>query len=72
VATYNNSAEEVCNLETQKIGTVEIIRVSRLGSGLYLRLGADLVAAFGLKKGDRLRVEIKEVIKTGEEEGSQR
>jgi len=53
--------------ETQKIGTVEIIRVSRLGSGLYLRLGADLVAAFGLKKGDRLRVEIKEVIKTGDE-----
>jgi len=52
----------------EKIGTTEIIRVSRLGSGLYLRLDADLVAAFGLKKGDRLRVKIEEVQRTEEGE----
>jgi len=60
--------EEGHTQRIEKIGTTEIIRVSRLGSGLYLRLDADLVAAFGLKKGDRLRVKIEEVQRTEEGE----
>ena len=45
----------------EKIDTVEIVRISRHGSGHYLRLRSDLIGAFELKKGDRLRVKIESV-----------
>lgn len=49
----------------EKIGVVEVIRISAHGSGLYLRLPKDLVEWHRLKKGDRLKVKIEEVIRVG-------
>jgi len=37
----------------------EILRVSRYGSGYYLRLPRDLCDALGLRPGDRLRIKIE-------------
>jgi len=45
--------------EWTKIGVTEILRVSRYGSGFYLRLPRDLCDALGLQPGDRLRVKIE-------------
>jgi len=52
----------------KKIGIVDEIRVSRHGSGLYLRIPDWLVKTYLIEKGDRLRVKIQEVVKVGEEE----
>jgi len=46
-----------------KIGIVDEIRVSRHGSGLYLRIPDWLVGAYSIRKGDRLRIRINEVVK---------
>jgi len=43
----------------EKIGVTEILRVSRYGSGWYLRLPRDLCDALGLQPGDRLRIKIE-------------
>lgn len=58
-------------VDLDKIGTVEILRVSHSGRRYYLPLKKDLVDAFGLKAGDRLRVKIVERIREagGEETG---
>jgi len=50
-----------------KIGIVEILRVSRHGSGFYLRIPKDTVDAFGIKKGDLLRVKIEGFERRAEE-----
>jgi len=49
----------------EKIGVTEILKVSRHGSGYYLRIPMDMVFALGLKPKDRLRVKIEEVIRWG-------
>jgi len=51
-----------------KIGIVDEIRVSRHGSGLYLRVPDWLVGAYRIEKGDRLRIKINEVVKIKEKE----
>lgn len=48
----------------EKIGITVIWRVSRYGSGHYLRIPGDLVTDLGLKPGDRLRIKIEEVTRT--------
>jgi len=42
-----------------KIGIVEILKVSKHGSGFYLRIPKDVIDAFGISKGDLLRVKIE-------------
>jgi len=55
--------------DLEKIGTVEILRVSHSGRRYYLTLKKDLVDALGLKCGDRLRVKIEgRYIEAGGEE----
>jgi len=56
--------------DVQKIGTVEMLKVKSSGRRLYLNLYADLIAAFGIKAGDLLRVEIKEKVSPEETEQS--
>jgi len=51
----------------KKIGVIDEIRVSRHGSGLYLRVPDWLVKTYLIEKGDRLRVKIQEVVKIREE-----
>jgi len=53
---------------TDKIGTSEWIRIRSHAGRLYLPLGADLIRAFGLKRGDLLKVKIEEVQRTEEGE----
>lgn len=48
---------------SEKIGVEQIFRVSLTGDKLYLNI-TKLAATFKLKKGDKLRVEIKEKILT--------
>ena len=50
----------------QRIGTTEILKVSKHGSGHYLRIPRALIQAFGIRKGDLLRTEIKTLIREGE------
>ena len=50
-------------MSEQKIGTVEIMRVSRHGSGLYLRLSRTLAEVYDIKKGDKIRVKLETLIK---------
>jgi len=54
-------------MEEQKIGTMEILKVSCHARGLYLRIRNDLVEAFGIKKGDKLRVKIVSLVQEGQE-----
>jgi len=54
--------EGVRNEMSKKIGTVEILEISTRGRSYYLRLSKDLVEAFGLKAGDKVRVKVEEVI----------
>lgn len=49
--------------ELEKIGTVEILSVRSHARRYYLPLKKDLVTAYGLKIGDRLRVKIEGRIK---------
>lgn len=53
---------------TEKIGTREWMRIRSSGNRLYLPIDADLRRALGLKKGDQLFVEIRELIRAPEEE----
>jgi len=53
--------------EEEKIGTTEIVRVSKHGSGHYLRLSKWIMDAFGIRKGDLLRVRIESLVKEGQE-----
>jgi len=46
-------------MASDKIGVVEILKVSRHGSGFYLRIPKATVDAFGIRKGDLLRVKIE-------------
>jgi len=46
-------------MSLEKIGTVEILSVRRHARRYYLPLKKDLVDAFGLNVGDRLRVKIE-------------
>jgi len=57
-------------LSEEKIGTVEILKVSRHGSGLYLRLDKDLTEAFGIKKGDKIRTRLETLIRASENASS--
>jgi len=50
----------------RKIGTEEILTVSTHGKGFYLKLSKNLVDAFGLRPGDKLRVEVKELLERNE------
>ena len=50
-------------MNEQKIGTVEIMKVSRHGSGYYLRLKKELVEVYNVKKGDKMRVKLETLIK---------
>lgn len=52
-----------------KIGTVELITVKSHARQLYLPLDKDLVRAFGIKRGDLLRVKIEGRVK---DEGGER
>lgn len=52
-------------VQTEKIGITEIWRVSRYGSGYYLRIPTNLVENLSLKPGDRLRIKIEEVTRVG-------
>lgn len=54
-----------------KIGTVEILKVSRHGSGLYLRLDKDLAEVYGIEKGDKIRVRLETLIRLSENASSQ-
>lgn len=53
-------------MSEQKIGTVEIMKVSRHGSGLYLRLEKGLIEVYNIKKGDKMRVKLATLIKTSQ------
>jgi len=46
-------------MSNRKIGIVEVLRVSAHGSGLYLRIPRDVCSAFGIRRGDLLRVKIE-------------
>jgi len=46
-------------MSLEKIGTVEILSVRRHARRYYLPLKKDLVDAFGLNVGDRLKVKIE-------------
>jgi len=50
----------------QKIGTVEIMKVSTHSGGLYLRIKNELAEAFGIRKGDKLRVKIISLVPEGQ------
>jgi len=52
----------------KRIGVDEVLRVSRHGSGLYLRIPDWLRYAYQVEKGDRLRVRFNEVVKIEGEE----
>ena len=54
------SAQEMKMAKVHRIGTVEMLEVKSSGRRLYVNLDADLVNAFGIRKGDILKVEIKE------------
>lgn len=45
--------------DLDKIGTVEILTVRHHARRYYLPLRQDFITAFGLKKGDQLRVKIE-------------
>ena len=49
-------------MQGQKIGTIEIIRVSSSGRRRYLKLTKEFCDAFGIEVGDKLRVKIEEKI----------
>ena len=53
-------------MSDEKIGTVEIMKVSRHGSGLYLRLARDLCDVYGIQKGDKIRVKLDTLIRASE------
>lgn len=53
-------------MSEQKIGTVEIMKVSRHGSGLYLRLDKDLTEVYDIRKGDKIRVKLETLIRLSE------
>ena len=42
----------------EKLGVTEILRLSKYGSGFYLRVPKDLIAALNLKPKDRLHVRL--------------
>lgn len=50
------------SLDVQKIGTVEIIRVSSSGRRRYLKLTKELCDAYGIEVGDKLKVRIEEKV----------
>lgn len=50
-------------MSEEKIGTVEIMKVSRHGSGHYLRLDKDLCEVYGIQKGDKIRVKLETLIR---------
>lgn len=53
-------------MSEKKIGTVEILKVSRHGSGLYLRLRRDLCDVYVIQKGDKIRVKLETLIRASE------
>ena len=50
----------------KRIGTVELLKVKSSGRSLYVRLSAELIETFDVKKGDVLKVEFKSLIKRNE------
>lgn len=50
-------------VEAQKIGTVELLKVKTTGRRLYVNLDKLLVDAYGIQRGDTLRVKIEELIR---------
>jgi len=54
-------------MDEQKIGTVEILKVSTHSGGLYVRIRNELAEAFGIRKGDKLRVKILSLVSEGQE-----
>jgi len=58
------------NRRVEKIGTVEMITVKSHARELYLPLDRDTCSAFGIHKGDLLKVKlIEKVTEGGEESG---
>ena len=53
-----------------KIGTVETLRVNSTGRRLYVNLSRDLIACYGIRPGDILKVEIKEGRRQGDKNDS--
>ena len=53
----------------ERIGTSEWVTIRSHARALYLPLDGDLVRAFGLKKGDLLKVKIEEVQRAVRDEG---
>ena len=49
--------------EVEKIGTVELLKVKTTGRRLYVNLDRLTVDAYGIEKGDTLRVKIVERIR---------
>jgi len=52
----------VKELKGEKIGTVEIVRVSSSGRRRYIKLTKELCDAYGIEVGDKLRVKIEEKV----------
>ena len=55
--------------KSYKIGTVETLRVCSTGRRFYVNLGKFTVQAYGIEKGDILKVKIEEGIRPSEEGG---
>lgn len=49
----------------EKLGDSVILRVSRRGGGLYLFLEKDLVEYHRFKPGDKVKVRLQEVLRSG-------
>jgi len=55
-------------MEVEKLGITEVWRVSRYGSGYYLRIPKNLVDFLGLRPGDRLRIKLEVVFRVPRKE----
>lgn len=51
---------------SKRIGIVEILKVSRHGSGFYLRIPKDVVDWLDLESGDKVRIKVEEIFKRRE------
>jgi len=53
--------------KSERVGVVEILTVRSHANRLYLPLSRSLCRAFDIRRGDQLRVEIKEIVRRAEE-----
>jgi len=47
---------------SEKIGIVDIFRISKSGRTVYLKMDKKVLEAYDLKVGDKVKVEIKEKV----------